>query len=34
VTRYYTTMSSKYENYMDKVVGYLERDERRELKQK
>ena len=32
--RSYTDLSASYTNYMDKVVGYLERDERRELKRK
>src|SRR3989338_8393198 len=31
---YYTKLSSGYTDYMDKVIGYLERDERRELKRK
>ena len=34
LSRQYKRLSSSYENYADKVIGYLERDEQRELKRK
>ncbi|MBI3815108.1 MAG: response regulator [Nitrospinae bacterium] len=34
LTRYYSKVSSSYTDYMDKVIGYLDRDEQRELKGK
>jgi len=34
LSQQYKRLSSSYENYADKVIGYLERDEQRELKRK